>query len=77
MEHAAKKLATYLTEARGDTQIDEAALSAQCHALIGQFVAHAPGQATFEHAFTPLRRLLTNVVAKSQQAAAQKAAKAA
>lgn len=77
VEHAAKKLATYLTEARGDTQIDEAALSAQCHALIGQFVAHAPGQATFEHAFTPLRRLLTNVVAKSQQAAAQKAAKAA
>ena len=68
-EHAAKALATYLTEARGDTNIDESALSAQCHALIGQFAAHAPGQATFEHAFTPLRRLLTNVVAKSVQAA--------
>lgn len=68
-EHAAKALATYLTEARGDTNIDEAALSAQCQALIGQFVTHAPGQATFEHAFTPLRRLLTNVVAKSVQAA--------
>lgn len=77
VEHSAKTLAAYLTEARGDTQIDEAALRAQCLALIGQFVAHAPGQATFEHAFTPLRRLLTTVVSKSQQAAAQKAAKVA
>lgn len=71
--HAAQGLAAYLTEARGDTQIDEAALNAQCLALIGQFVTHAPGQATFEHGFTPLRRLLTNVVAKSLQANAQKA----
>lgn len=69
VEHASTALAVYLTEARGDTNIDEAALGAQCHALIGQFVVHAPGQATFEHAFTPLRRLLTNVVAKSQQKA--------
>ncbi len=69
IDHAAKALATYLTEARGDTNIDENALNAQCRALIGQFVTHAPGQATFEHAFTPLRRLLTNVVAKSVQAA--------
>jgi two-component system, chemotaxis family, chemotaxis protein CheY len=73
VDHASKALATYLTEARGDTHIDEAALRAQCLALIGQFVTHAPGQATFEHAFTPLRRLLTNVVARSQQQAAEKA----
>jgi len=66
---ASTTLATYLSEARGDTQIDKTALNAQCHALICQFVAHAPGQATFEHAFTPLRRLLTNVVAKSLQKA--------
>lgn len=69
IEHASTALARYLTEARGDTKIDEAALNAQCHALISQFVAHAPGQATFEHAFTPLRRLLTTVVAKSVKAA--------
>lgn len=69
VDHSAAALATYLTEARGDTNIDEAALSAQCRALVAQFVAHAPGQATFDHAFTPLRRLLTNVVAKSVQAA--------
>jgi CheY-like chemotaxis protein len=67
--HAANALAAYLTEARGDENIDQVALDSQCQALIAQFVAHAPGQPTFEHAFAPLRRLLTNVVAKSQQTA--------
>lgn len=69
IDHSAKALAAYLTEARGDTNIDEAALTTQCRALVSQFAAHAPGQASFEHAFTPLRRLLTNVVAKSMQTA--------
>lgn len=69
IEHAAQKLAVYLTEARGGARIDEAALAAQCKALIGQFVAFAPSQSTFDHAFAPLRRLLTTVVAKSLQAA--------
>lgn len=68
-DRAAGALAAYLTEARGDTAIDEGALGAQCRALIGQFIAHAPGQATFDHGFAPLRRLLTNVVAKSLLAA--------
>lgn len=69
IEHAAQKLAIYLTEARGDARIDETALAAQCKALIAQFVAFAPGQSTFDHAFAPLRRLLTTVVAKSLQGA--------
>lgn len=69
IDHSASALATYLTEARPDTKIDSAALGAQCNALIVQFTAHAPGQTTFEHAFAPLRRLLTTVVAKSVQAA--------
>lgn len=67
IEHASLKLAVYLTEARGDSRIDEAALAAQCKALIGQFVSYAPSQSTFDHAFAPLRRLLTTVVAKSVQ----------
>ncbi len=67
VEHAAQKLAAYLAEARGDSNIDAAALATQCKALIAQFVAFAPGQSTFDHAFAPLRRLLTTAVARSQQ----------
>lgn len=77
VEHAAQTLAAYLTEARGDSKIDEAALAAQCTALIAQYVAYAPGQSTFDHAFAPLRRLLTTVVAKSMQNAGQPAGRTA
>ncbi|MBT9445230.1 MAG: response regulator [Hyphomonadaceae bacterium] len=75
VEHAAQKLAVYLTEARGGSKIDETALAAQCQALIGQFVVYAPSQSTFDHAFAPLRRLLTTVVAKSLQNAEKAAEK--
>jgi two-component system, chemotaxis family, chemotaxis protein CheY len=69
IEHAAQKLALFLTEARGDSTIDETSLTTQCRALVVQFVAYAPSQSSFDNAFAPLRRLLTTVVAKSQKAA--------
>jgi hypothetical protein len=63
----AATLATFLRAARPDRQIDDAALSAQCHALVRQFTDHAPDMKSFEHAFSPLRKLLTNVVLKDAQ----------
>jgi hypothetical protein len=39
-------------------------------ALIRQFADHAPGQKSFEHAFGPLRNLLTGVVLKDVKKAA-------
>lgn len=64
VEVAAMSLATYLRAARPDRHIDDAALRAQCMALVRQYTDHAPGVETFDHAFTPLRKLLTNVVLK-------------
>ena len=58
------KLAAYLRAAAPERRIDDAALSAQCGALVRQFVDHAPSMKSFDHAFAPLRKLLTNVVLK-------------
>jgi CheY-like chemotaxis protein len=69
VEHTAQALAIYLTRTRPGVPIDAAALLTQCTALVTQFVAHAPGQETFDHAFTPLRRLITNVISKSLKGA--------
>ena len=64
IELSAASLALYLRAARPDRQIDDAALRAQCQALVRQYTEHAPGQQSFDHAFAPLRKLLTNVVLK-------------
>ena len=74
IEVAATSLAVYLRAARPDRQIDDAALRGQCLALVRQFTEHAPGQQSFDHAFTPLRKLLTNVVLKGAKKAEQVAA---
>lgn len=66
---AATSLAVYLRAARPDRQIDNAALRGQCLALVRQFTDHAPGQQSFDHAFSPLRKLLTNVVLKGAKKA--------
>ena len=74
IEIAATSLAAYLRAARPDRQIDDAALRAQCLALVRQFTDHAPGLQSFDHAFTPLRKLLTNVVLKGAKKVEQAAA---
>ncbi len=67
IDAAAASLASYLRAARPDRQIDDLALRGQCRALVRQFSDHAPGQQSFDHAFTPLRKLLTNVVLKGAE----------
>lgn len=70
----AASLAAFLREARKGRALDDAALSAQCGALVRQFADHAPGQKSFDHAFAPLRKLLTTVVLKGVAPARSKAA---
>jgi hypothetical protein len=70
LDSAAASLATCLRAATRERRIDDAALSAQCVALIRQFADHAPGQKSFEHAFKPMRILLTGVVLKNPKKAA-------
>ncbi|MDX2234910.1 MAG: response regulator [Hyphomonadaceae bacterium] len=64
VEACAQALAAFLRAARPDRAMDEGALWTQCRALVRQFSDHAPGQKSFDHAFAPLRKLLTNVVLK-------------
>jgi CheY-like chemotaxis protein len=64
VEASAAKLADFLRAARQGRVLDEDALALQCKALVRQFADHAPGQKSFDHAFSPLRKLLTNVVLK-------------
>jgi two-component system, chemotaxis family, chemotaxis protein CheY len=74
IDGAAGSLAVFLRAARPDRQIDDSALHAQCVALVRQFSDHAPGQPSFDHAFSPLRKLLVNVVLKGAKKAEQVAA---
>lgn len=76
IELSAASLAVYLRAARPDRDIDDAALRGQCLALVRQYAEHAPAQPSFDHAFAPLRKLLTNVVLK-RPAEAVEAGKAA
>ena len=69
VDGAASSLAVFMRAARPDRQMDDAALHAQCVALVRQFSDHAPGQPSFDHAFAPLRKLLTNVVLKGAKKA--------
>lgn len=78
LDTTAGKLAAYLRAAAPDRRIDDAALGAQCGALVKQFVDHAPKMKSFDHAFAPLRKLLTHGVLKDVKpnAATQSAAAA-
>lgn len=70
LDETALTLAAYLRAARPDRQIDDAALAGQCGALVRQFADHAPAMKSFDHAFAPLRKLLTIVVLKDAKKAA-------
>lgn len=69
-------LAAWLRAARPDRQIDDAALAAQCNALVRQFAEHAPNMKSFDHAFAPLRKLLVGVAGKDAKRPGTEAAAA-
>lgn len=66
LDSTAVSLAAWLRAARPDRQVDEAALAAQCNALVRQFADHAPAMKSFDHAFAPLRKLLANVASAKE-----------
>jgi CheY-like chemotaxis protein len=74
VDTTAMALAVFMRAARPDRQIDGAALSSQCRALVKQFTDHAPGTKSFDHAFAPLRKLLTGVVLRDAKKAPESAA---